>query len=67
MEDLSKKQLINKIPDWNDIENNYGIAGGPEIGYYPADALEISIGAYLIDGKGHNLFSNVKNLNEVFF
>jgi len=55
------------VPDWSDIKNNYGIAGGPEIDYYPADALEISIGAYLIDGKGNNLFGNVKDLDEVFF
>lgn len=54
------------VPDWSNIENNYGIAGGPEIAYYPADALEISVGAYLIEGKGHNLFSNVKDLDEIF-
>ena len=54
------------IPDWSDIKNNYGIAGGPEIDYYPVDALEIAIGAYIIDGKGNNLFGNVKDLDEIF-
>lgn len=54
------------ITDWNDLKNNYGFAGGPEIDYYPADALEISIGAYLIDGKGQNLFGQVKDKDEAF-
>jgi len=55
------------VTDWDDIENNYGFAGGPEIDYYPVDALEISVGAYIIDGKGQNLFSQVKDLDEFFF
>ena len=54
------------IPDWNDIKNNYGVAGGPEIDYYPIDALEISLGAYIIDGKGNNIFSRVKDFDEGF-
>lgn len=54
------------IPDWNDVKNNYGIAGGPEIDYYPVDALEVSLGAYLIDGRGDNIFSRVKDFDEGF-
>ena len=54
------------IPDWNDISNNYGLAGGPEIDYYPVDALEISLGAYLIEGKGDNMFSRIKDFDEGF-
>jgi len=54
------------IPDRNDVKNNYGIAGGPEIDYYPIDALEISLGAYIIDGKGDNIFSRVKDFDEGF-
>lgn len=54
------------IPDWGDVKNNYGIAGGPEIDYYPIDALEISLGAYIIDGKGDNIFSRVKDFDEGF-
>lgn len=54
------------IPDWGDVKNNYGIAGGPELDYYPIDALEISLGAYIIDGKGDNIFSRVKEFDEVF-
>ena len=54
------------ITDWNDLKNNYGFAGGPEIDYYPWDGLEISLGAFLIDGKGQNLFGQVKNKDEAF-
>ena len=54
------------VADWSDISNNYGLAGGPEIDYYPIDALEIAIGAYLLDGKGHNIFSQVKDFDEVY-
>ncbi|HFE64038.1 MAG TPA: hypothetical protein ENK14_06420 [Caldithrix sp.] len=58
--------LALAIPDWGDVRNNYGIAGGPELDYYPIDALEISLGAYIIDGKGDNIFSRVKNFDEGF-
>jgi hypothetical protein len=54
------------IIDWENIWDNYGLAGGPEIDYYPFDGLEIAFGAYLIDGKGNNLFSNVKDFDEMF-
>ncbi len=54
------------VPDWQQIRDNYGLAGGPEIAYFPADALEIAIGAYLITGKGNNLFSRIKDFDEGF-
>ncbi len=54
------------VPDWQDVQNNYGLAGGPEIAYSPVDALEIAIGAYLITGKGDNLFSRIKDFDEGF-
>ena len=54
------------IPDWNDVKNNYGLAGGPELDYYPIDALEISMGAFIIEGKGNNMFSSVKKFDEGF-
>ena len=54
------------VTDWSDISNNYGLAGGPEIDYYPVDALEIAIGAYLLYGKGNNIFSQVKDFDELY-
>ena len=58
--------IVFSTIDWKNIWDNYGLAGGPEIDYYPFDGLEIALGAYLIDGKGNNLFSNVKDFDEMF-
>ncbi|NOX36054.1 MAG: hypothetical protein GXO78_00805 [Calditrichaeota bacterium] len=54
------------IPDWSRYRDNFGFAGGPQISYHPVDALEVSIGAFIIEGKGDNLFSKVKQLDEGF-
>lgn len=59
--------LALSVTDWENAGDNYGIAGGPEIAYYPSDGLEIKLGAYLLDGKGNNLFSNVQDYDELFF
>ncbi len=58
--------IIFSTNDWGNVGDNYGVAGGPEIDYYPYDGLEIAVGAYILDGKGNNLFSNVKDFDEVF-
>ncbi len=54
------------IPDWSQFRENFGFAGGPQISYHPVDALEISLGAFLIEGQGENLFGKVKQLDEGF-
>ena len=55
------------VNDWKNIKHNYGFAGGPEVDYYPLDALEVSAGAYLINGQGNNIFSKVKDFDETYF
>ena len=55
------------INDWQQLKNQYGVAGGPEIEYAPADGLQIAVGAYIIDGQGDNLFSKVKDFDEAYF
>ncbi|MBL7075323.1 hypothetical protein ISS37_08825 [candidate division KSB1 bacterium] len=54
-----------EVADWGDLENNYAFIGAPEIDYYPSDAVELTVGAYLIDGKG-SAFGKVKDNDEVF-
>ena len=54
------------INDWSDIKNNYGYVGNPEITYYPEDNIEIVIGGFWIEGKGKNMFSQIKNFDEVY-
>ena len=55
------------VTDWNDYKNNYGFVVNPEITYYPYDNIELLFGAYIIDGKGSNMFSRLKGNDEVYF
>jgi hypothetical protein len=55
------------ITDWDDIGNNYGLAGMPEISYRPADNVELILGAVILEGKGDNMFSSIKANDELYF
>jgi hypothetical protein len=55
------------VNDWDDIGNNYGFAGLPEISYQPADNVELTLGAVILMGEGDNMFSGIKDNDEVFF
>ena len=55
------------ITDWDDMGNNYGIAGMPEISYYPVDNVELTLGFTILEGEGDNMFSSVKDNDEVYF
>ena len=55
------------INDWDDIGNNYGLAGMPEISYCPADNVELTLGVVILEGKGDNMFSGIKDNDEVYF
>jgi len=52
--------------DWDDAKNNYGVAAIPEITYYPSDNIEIILGAFLMEGKGDNMFSRIKDQDEFY-
>ncbi len=52
--------------DWSELKNSYGFVAAPEIDYYPSDAIELIMGAFIIDGKGRSLFSRVKDNDEVY-
>jgi len=54
------------VDDWGDVKNSYGFVGAPEIDYYPSDNIELTLGAFLIEGKGENLFNRVKENDEVY-
>ena len=54
------------INDWDDAKNNYGFVGNPEITYYPSDNVELTIGAFLLEGKGANMFSKIKKNDELY-
>ncbi len=55
------------INDWNDAGNNYGLVYTPEVTYYFTDNVELTWGAFILDGKGDNLFGLIKDKDEVYF
>ncbi len=55
------------IPDWNDIDTNYGVVGIPEITYRPADNIELIISAYIMTGEGPNMFSEIQDQDQLYF
>ena len=55
------------VSDWNDIENNYALVYVPEISYMATDNAEITLSAAIFDGKGDNLFANLKDYNMMMF
>ncbi|HHF58150.1 MAG TPA: hypothetical protein ENL41_01845 [candidate division WOR-3 bacterium] len=54
------------ISDWDNPQENYGVAYLPEISYSPYDNVEVRLGGYFLEGKGSNIFSNMKKRDEVF-
>jgi len=54
------------ITDWDDPGNNYGFILAPEARYMPVDNVEITFGAFILDGKGTNMFGNLKDKDEFF-
>jgi hypothetical protein len=54
------------VTDWDDAGNNYAVAGMPELTYYPADNVELTLGATIIEGKGESLFSRMKDNDEIY-
>ena len=55
------------VSDWNDISHNYAIIYAPQIKYQATDNAELSLGAYIFDGKGTNAFANLKDYNMLSF
>lgn len=55
------------VSDWKDIKNNYVLIFAPEIVYQATDNTQISLSAVIFDGKGDNLFANLKDYNMFMF
>jgi hypothetical protein len=51
------------ISDWEDPANNYALIYSPEITYNGIDNFEISLGCFIFDGKGENLFAGLRRMN----
>ncbi len=51
------------VSDWNDVKNNYAVIYVPEVSYMATDNAKITLSAAIFDGKGTNIFANLKNYN----
>jgi len=57
---------VIEVNDWGNLKNNYGIAGNPEITYYPTDNIELTLGSFIMYGKGDNMFSRIQEQDELY-
>ncbi len=55
------------ITDWKDIKENYALAYMPVITYKATVNTEISLSSVLFEGKGDNLFANMKDYDMFIF
>jgi hypothetical protein len=51
------------VADWENIQDNYALAYMPEIAYNPTVNSEITVSTTIFDGKGDNLFAQLKDYN----
>lgn len=55
------------VTDWNKIKDNYAIVYMPEVSYKATDNAEITLSTVFFDGKGDNLFANLKDYDIFMF
>ncbi len=55
-----------EIPDWSNLDENYGYILNPSISYSPFDNVEFDVGGFVIDGKGENTFARIKEIDELY-
>lgn len=55
------------VTDWADMKNNYALVYIPEIGYNATNDAEIVLSATIFDGKGNNLFAQLKDYSMFMF
>jgi len=61
---LSGALIIN---DYNNLSDNYALIFMPQITYKPVDNAEITLSTAIIDGKGSNMFSSIKDFDMFIF
>lgn len=55
------------VADWDNVQDNYALVYMPEIAYKATINSEITVSSTIFDGKGDNLFSNLKDYNMFMF
>jgi len=51
------------VTDWKKLKDNYAIVYIPEVSYKANDNAELILSTVIFDGKGNNLFANLKDYN----
>ena len=55
------------VTEWSNIKDNYALVYMPEIAYKATVNSEITLSTVIFDGKGDNLFANLKDYNMLMF
>lgn len=55
------------VADWSKINENYALVYIPEITYKATVNAEITLYSVIFDGKGQNMFANLKDYNMLMF
>lgn len=55
------------VTDWNDIKNSYTFAYLPQITYTATADIEMTLSVAIFEGKGDNLFANMKDYDMFMF
>jgi len=55
-----------EVKDFDKVKDNMAVMTMPEVSYYPVDNTEITLGAYLINGKDTTAFGKVKDNDEIY-
>lgn len=51
------------VTDWDNIRENYALVYMPQVAYKATDDVEITLSTAFFNGKGDNLFANLKDFN----
>lgn len=55
------------VTDWDKIKDNFAIVYMPQVLYKATDDVEITLSTAIFNGKGDNLFANLKDYNMLMF
>ena len=54
------------VKDFDDFSENYAYIVIPEISYYPADSVELTLGTFIMEGKETTMFGQMKDQDQIF-
>ncbi|MFV2007968.1 MAG: hypothetical protein ACC667_10995, partial [Longimicrobiales bacterium] len=55
-----------EVATWSDISDNLGYGVFPELTYSPADDVELTVGAFVVGGRGSSLFGAWDATDQVY-